>query len=168
MYLALFNGGRWIRSQLLSASTTSSTKRTSYQSFWPDGHSAEECLTFWHFDGDQDGEDIKNDFKTRFEAVAAQLSKEERQDVVDEAVEVFKMCGVIVEDLDQAFADQAGKEERGAIMPSSMVLSMTEQLYGILTWICGLVWAAVSIAERRDGPAGHVMVRRGEVGVERR
>ncbi len=83
--------------------------------------------------------------------MAAQLSVEERQDVVDEAVEIFKMCGTIVEDLDQAFADQAEKAEWRSPMPSSAALFMTEQLYGVLTWICGLVWAAVSIAERRGG-----------------
>lgn len=100
--------------------------------------------------------------------MAGQLSKEERQDVIDEAVEVFRMCGVIVEDLDQAFADQDGKEERGSVMSSSTTLFVTEQLYGILAWICGLVWAAVSIAERGGGPGGQVMVSREEVGVERR
>ncbi|KAF7510446.1 hypothetical protein GJ744_006725 [Endocarpon pusillum] len=163
MYLALFNGGRWIRAQLLSTANC-----TSHKSFWPDGHSAEECLSFWHFDGDQGGEDIKNDFKTRFQAVAAQMSKEERQDVVSEAVEIFKMCDLMVEDLDQAFADQYGKEERRSVTPSSTASFMTEQLYGILTWICGLVWAAVSITERGGGPAGHVMVSREEVGAERR
>lgn len=166
MYLALFNGGRWIRSQLLS--TTLLTSCTSHKSFWPDGHPAEECLTFWHFDGDQDGEDIKNDFKARFEAVASQLGDEERQDVVDEAVEIFKMCAVIVEDLDRAFAGQAAKEGRGSIMPSSAALFMTEQLYGILTWICGLVWATICITEWRGSPPGHGMVRTEEVGVERR
>ncbi len=88
--------------------------------------------------------------------------------MVDEAVEIFKMCGEIVEDLDHAFADQAGMMEWKSIMPSSAALIMTQQLYGILTWICGLVLAAVSITERKDGPAGQAMVRREEVSVERR
>ncbi len=87
--------------------------------------------------------------------------------MVDEAVEIFKMCGTIIEDLDQTFAEQAEKVAWRSSMPSSAAMFMTEQLYGILTWICRLVWAAVSTAERRGNSPGHGMVRRESVGVER-
>jgi heme oxygenase len=107
MYLALFNGGRWIRSRLLSASASASA---SAPQFWPGRHTAEECLTFWHFDGDRDGEDIKDKFKARFEAVAAQLSEREKAQIVEEAVEVFQICGTVVEHLDRVF--DAGADEK--------------------------------------------------------
>jgi hypothetical protein len=58
------------------------------------------CLSFWQFEGGDDGLDIKNDFKRRFDNVAAQLTASERTDVVEEAVQIFKMCREMVELLD--------------------------------------------------------------------
>lgn len=140
MYLAIFNGGRWIRSQLLSTTCTSP--------FWPNGVSPEDCLTFWHFDGDQDGEDIKDDFKARYEVAAAQLTEMERQDVVEEAVEIFKLCARIVEDLDLAFAAKEEKERSPALTLMNLPLfsALTSQLYGILVWTWALVLAPLSKA----------------------
>lgn len=115
MYQALFNGGRWIRAQLLSPNGGTST---SSSQFWPAfGPNAEAgCLTFWQFDDDQDGMDIKTIFKTRFSTLAAELTDLERQDVVEEAVEIFKICGGIVEELDVAFtADTAERRQLSTV-----------------------------------------------------
>lgn len=107
MYLALFNGGRWIRSQLLFPNRGTSP---SSSQFWPavSPNAEAGCLTFWQFDGDQDGTDVKTIFKSRFETLAAELTDLERQDVVEEAVEIFKICVGIVEELDVAFAADPG------------------------------------------------------------
>jgi heme oxygenase len=92
MYLALFNGGRWIQKQLLSASSD----------FW--------CgkplpLSFWAFD-DQGSDSISEDelkttFKTRFSEAATKLRKDEVQDVIQEAVRLFDLCSGIIEHLDK-------------------------------------------------------------------
>ena len=101
MYMALFNGGRIIRDALAAAGPD----------FWqvstPSADSEEEVpltlhdrLHFWHFDSPNDGDDIKEDFKKRFETAAAQLTASERDDVVDEAVRIFAICHKMVDWLD--------------------------------------------------------------------
>lgn len=169
MYLALFNGGRWIRSQLLfpnrNTSSSSSSSSSSTQ-FWrprsgPDAEEEEDCLTFWKFDGDQDGEDIKTGFQTRFEVLAAEsLTEAERQDVVEEAVEIFKMCGRVVEELDLHFGVDTERWEARPSAPAappsnllrlSLVPAWTSRLiYGILVWILGSLLVPV----RKGGRAG--------------
>ena len=95
MYLALFNGGRWIRAQLEQAGPE----------FWGmqrlPNSSKIDCLTFWEFEGDLDGEDIKTDFKARYNTAAAALNHTERQDVIDECVKVFEKCSQMVGWLDR-------------------------------------------------------------------
>ena len=94
MYLALFNGGRWIRAQLEQAGPK----------FWGmqelPKSSKIDCLSFWDFEGDFDGEDIKTDFKARYNIAAATLNNTERQDVIDESVKVFEKCSQLVGWLD--------------------------------------------------------------------
>ena len=91
MYMALFNGGRWIRDQLAWAGTE----------FWGTESFNIDCLSFWEFAGDEDGDDIKHEFVTQFNVVAGALSERERQDVVDEAIQVFEACAQLVALLDQ-------------------------------------------------------------------
>lgn len=95
MYLALFNGGRWIRGQLEKAGP----------GFWGTQTHTDspklDCLSFWEFEGNSDGEDIKNDFKARFEVAAAVLDDTKRQEVVAECVRVFEMCSQMVGWLDK-------------------------------------------------------------------
>ena len=101
MYMALFNGGRSIRDALAAAGSE----------FWHVSKSPtdveeglhlilDERLHFWHFDSPNDGDDIKEDFKKRFGAAAAQLTTSERVDVVDEAVRIFAICHSMVDWLD--------------------------------------------------------------------
>jgi heme oxygenase len=95
MYLALFNGGRWIRAQLEQAGPE----------FWDTQvhtlTSKMDCLSFWEFEDELDGEEIKYDFKARFNTAAAVLDDAERQDVVDECVRVFETCSQMVGWLDK-------------------------------------------------------------------
>ena len=91
MYMALFNGGRWTRAQLEGAG-------------WQPQDNEQHHLSFWHFDSDRDGEDIKDEFKTRFDEVAALLSPAERNDVVQESKRIFEICGEMVAWLDERAA----------------------------------------------------------------
>jgi hypothetical protein len=101
MYMALFNGGRTIRDQLVTAGPEFwqvSKTPTDFQ----EGVDVilAERLQFWYFDSATDGDDIKEDFKKRFDIAAAQLIASERVDVVDEAVRIFEMCRQMVDWLD--------------------------------------------------------------------
>jgi len=97
MYLALFNGGRWIRRQLVSAGSD----------FW-EGDTFP--LSFWDF-GDGSGEDAEHEglklrFKDSLLAASALLTEAEKEDVIDEAKRLFDMCSEMVLFLDEAVADR--------------------------------------------------------------
>lgn len=154
MYLALFNGGRWIRTQLLSSSSAAAAAApvaSCPSHFWPYSFDAKDCLTFWSFDGEDDGEDLKDEFKAKFDALSSELSEEERQDLILEAVEIFKMCGKVVKDLDREFAAtrviRSGAFE-SLLLNLPLVSVLTSQLYGILVWVWGLVLGPVSKGQR--------------------
>jgi heme oxygenase len=95
-YMAVFSGGRWIRAGLLRAG----------DDFWParnaDDHTGlqERGLSFWHFLGPQDGEDIKAEFKIRLEAAEELFTPDERVDVIEEAKSIFTLCAELVDELD--------------------------------------------------------------------
>jgi hypothetical protein len=70
MYTALFNGGRWIRDQLVAGGPKFRDASEPSVNFTKEYANADSCLAFWWFGGG-DGLDIKNDFKRRFDIVAA-------------------------------------------------------------------------------------------------
>ncbi|KAL9124478.1 MAG: hypothetical protein Q9217_006194 [Psora testacea] len=98
-YHALFNGGRHIRAQLKAAGCR----------FWhhPDAkeHAGssrcdefENKLSFWHFDSEEDGEDLKAEFRRRYEEVEAAFTEEEKEEIVEEARYVMaELLGVVQE-----------------------------------------------------------------------
>ncbi|KAJ9602764.1 hypothetical protein H2200_012544 [Cladophialophora chaetospira] len=92
MYLALFNGGRWIRRQLASAGSH----------FW---RGEVPPLSFWDFgvvDQDNLDEDqLKTALKAKFGEAASHLTDDERGDVVDETNRLFDLCSEMVDFLDQ-------------------------------------------------------------------
>ena len=57
-------------------------------------------LHFFNFPGDEDGEDIKREFKKRFVEAEALLTNGEIEDIIDEAEEVFKFMVELVYELD--------------------------------------------------------------------
>jgi heme oxygenase len=111
MYMALFNGGRIIRDHLIEAGPEFwqvSKNPTNFGVAKDVGaHKARlnlalaDRLQFWYFDSDSDGDDIKEDFKTRFDMAASQLTASERVDIVDEAVRIFEMLREMVDRLDE-------------------------------------------------------------------
>ncbi|KAI5368130.1 Putative hem oxygenase [Septoria linicola] len=103
-YMAVFSGGRWIRSQLSKSGTD----------FWTSGTldlqpgKGEKAAridvpgyTFLSFDGDQDGEDSKAAFKARLAEAEVILSEEEQADIVEVAQELFARCNDLVRELDR-------------------------------------------------------------------
>lgn len=101
MYMAIFSGGRWIRSQLASAEPE----------FWTSHTNAGPALaektplgmpgfSFLSFDGDEDGEDIKVAYKQRLAEGVHLLSAREREDIMEASQELFERCIAIVKKLD--------------------------------------------------------------------
>ncbi|KAF2225722.1 hypothetical protein BDZ85DRAFT_70315 [Elsinoe ampelina] len=134
LYMAIFSGGRWIRSQLQSAgpefwkhdglpaiarpSTPPSAPATS-----------EQGMSLFHFDGPKDGEDIKAFFKEKFLQADALLSEEEMGDVVREADWIFHACVRLVGDLDERLGtpvvkNPGEKEEREGLGQGETVVAM--------------------------------------------
>ena len=93
LYMALFSGGRYIRARLRDAGTE----------FWTGGESekggeVDEVLSFWTFEGGEDGEDVKADFKQRFAELEECLTGQEMEEVVEEATYIMDaMMGVVEE-----------------------------------------------------------------------
>lgn len=91
-YMALFSGGRYIRAKLRSAG----------EDFWAsagltksDGEDVEEPergtigLSFWEFSGTSDGKDLKAEYQSRIHDIEASLTLEERQEIVNEAMDIM-------------------------------------------------------------------------------
>lgn len=109
--MALFNGGRWIRDQLLNAGPE----------FWfRDGADIDKAeslissnfLSFWFFDGNEDGEDIKRAFRAGFvEASRKHLTEAEREDAICEAKALFQHCIDIVSEVDVVVALERKRQD---------------------------------------------------------
>ena len=94
MYLAIFNGGRYIRAELEKAG----------DDFWG---KKEYPLQFWNFEGKHDGDDIHDAFKDNFDDAAAALNREQKDDVIAEAKRIFHLCEDIVHVLDDKTTGKA-------------------------------------------------------------
>ncbi|KAL8783858.1 MAG: hypothetical protein Q9213_004348 [Squamulea squamosa] len=82
-YMALFSGGRYIRSKLRTAFTPSSTSTSQRHLDKLAG------LSLWNFPGDADGEDLKLEFKARVAMLSNSLSEEEKANIVAEGVHIM-------------------------------------------------------------------------------
>jgi hypothetical protein len=58
-------------------------------------------LQFFHFDGEEDGEDIKREFKARFAEADLLLSEREKDDIIQEAQHIFTYMIEMVGELDR-------------------------------------------------------------------
>ncbi|KAI1436009.1 hypothetical protein GGR50DRAFT_262993 [Xylaria sp. CBS 124048] len=107
LYMALFSGGRFIRSSLENI----------YPAFWVPasaqlprpatlaGSSDSEDntlppLSFFRFATSEDGEDLKRTFKERLRCVESVLSEKENEEIVKEAEYIFDRMIRLVEELD--------------------------------------------------------------------
>lgn len=131
LYMALFSGGRYIRASLHAAGPAFWTRSTveeqldtaespaprhpPYKSTKLDIDSFNTPgLSFFNFRGDQDGEDIKIEFKKRFGQTESILNHQERQDIVQEAQMIFSYMISLVNDLDSMSREVAEQEKLGA------------------------------------------------------
>ena len=75
-----------------------------------DERGSDASLNFFTFDGSQDGDGIKHDFKARLSEMEVLLKPEERLDIVHEAQDIFVHCALLVEELDDIVAVQRTRE----------------------------------------------------------
>lgn len=107
LYMALFSGGRYIRSRLRQAGSGFWNRRVegesegSYRRRMEDNEKEDAVdgyLGFWTFEGDEDGENLKAEFKQRFATIEANLTEAEKEEVVQGAVSIMQsITGVVVE-----------------------------------------------------------------------
>lgn len=105
MYLALFNGGRHIHRAL---------KRPGRE-FWlaenehGTGSDKIDALSFWHFEAateeDPEADQLRLEFKRRFDETCQLLTDCEREGVVKEAESIFELCMELVLFLDGVMAE---------------------------------------------------------------
>ncbi|KAI9716329.1 MAG: hypothetical protein M1812_005394 [Candelaria pacifica] len=107
MYMAIFSGGRWIRSQLQTVPPDFwQQNKIDSESALPNGIDSHPGLEFFHFDGEYDGEDIKAEFKQRLAEVEVLFTPQEKDDIVAEALNIFRYNILFVEELDEILASQ--------------------------------------------------------------
>lgn len=94
MYQALFNGGLFIRMQLLKAGPEfwGLPTRTMNPAVFP------APLSFWQVDGE---ETVKSDFRSRIIKADKLLTEPERKEILQEAVGIFHRCELITLQLDE-------------------------------------------------------------------
>lgn len=112
LYMAIFSGGRWIRAQLRNAGEEFWAESAFTGSAKPDRKdkaTLEKLIGFenpglalWSFEGEQDGEDIKAEFKRRLNDGERILTPAQRDDIILESQDIFDRFKAMVEDLDAA------------------------------------------------------------------
>jgi hypothetical protein len=123
--MALFSGGRYLRASLKTAGPDfwlqSSTKVPSDEYTGPGKAMTQPLHQFFNFPGNEDGEDIKREFKKRIADVDNLISNKEKDEIVKEAQHIFNFMVGIVEDLD-AVCNTKGvqDEEKRTEGPASM------------------------------------------------
>lgn len=126
-YMAVFSGGRWIRAGLLRAG----------DDFWPNKSSNEKTLeekglSFWHFNGPHDGEDIKAEFKLRLQDAEDLFTPDERVDVIEEAKSIFQLCAELVYELDDMVCSAQLAPPQGANRQSQAMKQMPSEKQGLV------------------------------------
>ncbi|KAI4153449.1 MAG: hypothetical protein L6R39_001566 [Caloplaca ligustica] len=97
-YMALFSGGRYIRAKL----------RAGLDSFIASIEVGKTTgLTFWEFPGEKDGEDLKVEYKKRVSALSAQLTDEERAEIVEESIHIMTTLTNVVREVAEIVPSRA-------------------------------------------------------------
>jgi len=136
LYMALFSGGRMIRATLEEPG----------HSFWdrtcdpvaPSGRTCEEPLfdgdglplSFFRFSTPEDGEDIKAEFKKRLGEAETQLSPDEIDDVVQEAVCIFDNMMLLVAQLDGVCAGETANSKSLASVDDGWAATLVPRFLG--------------------------------------
>lgn len=120
MYLAIFNGGRYIRAVLEQAG----------DDFWG---TKTYPLEFWHFEGKDDGDKIHDAFKDNFDDAAERLSREQKDEVILEAKRIFHVCEDIVHVLDDKVGREEGKAVVAAMIGAMNPLAALRAVFGLFS-----------------------------------
>jgi heme oxygenase len=152
LYLAIFSGGRWIRSLLAAPGRTfwspdmsaSASMEASIGHFESSVHERlrsftmeqQECfeelgLAFWFFSSLNDGLDIKAEFKRRLEGAESLLTPQMKAEIVAEARDIFLRCEGLVGELDEFVGRQGnivngGKRSGATYKPKSSRMQKTQ------------------------------------------
>jgi heme oxygenase len=172
LYLAIFSGGRWIRS-LLSApgpsfwaqdgdigSASSSMQYDSsvhekLRSFTTAQQESFENLglAFWFFPSLTDGMDIKTEFKKRLESAEQLLTAEMKNEIVDEAREIFIRCEGLVGELDERVG-RKGELVNGGVRIGAIVIPQPTANAGPEKGWLERTWkSGVAMTNRYDVPS---------------
>ncbi|KAL9016059.1 MAG: hypothetical protein Q9185_006584 [Variospora sp. 1 TL-2023] len=100
-YMALFSGGRYIRSKLRAGLSHSMSSASSTAQNKPSG------LAFWEFPGERDGEDLKLEYRRRVAALSIQLTDKERADIVEESIYIMVSLTGLVREVAEAAPNRA-------------------------------------------------------------
>ncbi|PWY69027.1 heme oxygenase-like protein [Aspergillus sclerotioniger CBS 115572] len=112
MYSALFNGGRWIRGLLCDAGPKFWGLEEGQLHVWKEGRYPPP-LSFWQVEGERGGDDggVRDEFRMRVVEADEFLTEGERQEILDETLEIFKWCERITRELDRDVAEMYGLAE---------------------------------------------------------
>ncbi|KAL8649904.1 MAG: hypothetical protein Q9226_005380 [Calogaya cf. arnoldii] len=133
-YMALFSGGRYLRSKLRTGLTAPNTSKSQR-------HRDEMAgLSFWNFPGDADGEDLKIDYKARVASLSSELTEEQREDIVAESVHIMNSLTEIVKEVADTIPGRATalaefSVENNIIQPQEPVASQRPPWIFILRYI---------------------------------
>lgn len=130
MYLALFNGGRWIRGQLVSAGSE----------FW---RGEPFPLSFWELGDRLEEEELKATFKEEFLVAASLLTDDEKDEVIEETNRLFDMCSEMVRFLDTTTTNLS--KAVASAKPVTLAYSLTRNHLGASSIIVAL-WQGVVTA----------------------
>ncbi|PON24104.1 hypothetical protein TGAM01_v207115 [Trichoderma gamsii] len=136
LFMALFAGGRFIRATLEKAGeefwqTVPEHIKPTMQPCEPApiiGSSLEQIeeinhsknimpLRFWSFDSENDGEDLKQEYKTKLLQWESELTAEEREDILQESVYILENIGLLVGQLDAVCSEVQDDEKPVVQMP---------------------------------------------------
>ncbi|KAF8477315.1 hypothetical protein BDZ91DRAFT_709045 [Kalaharituber pfeilii] len=125
MYLALFAGGKIIKSRMLATT-----------GFFPkmEGMTREECqkagTNLFEWEGVEKGREdemVRGGFKRRLASVEGEVTEEERKAIVQEAREIFLQNGLLINELDRL------TQERGTA--SSVMTWLGVILMALVSWL---------------------------------
>lgn len=129
LFMALFAGGRFIRATLEKAGEefwkavpepikptmqpceSASANDSSSEQIEENNHDKSLMpLQFWAFDSENDGEDLKQEYKGKLLRWESELTAEEREDILQESVSILENIGLLVGQLDAVCSDAQDEE----------------------------------------------------------
>lgn len=125
-YMALFQGGRYIRSKLLGVEEDGFWVRELSSKPATDTVTESVPLSFWEFPAaTRDGEDLKTEFKARTREIEPSLSPAQRKEILQEAVEIMVQLLAVVREIDENFQEKNFAQSEQPLI-SSMMLANKE------------------------------------------